>query len=147
GPGLGVTVVNLSISGDPITPLAGNAVDEAVGALVGDGITVVAAAGNDGERRLLPPRTAPQALTIGGIDDKNTADHEERQLWHSNYGETAGGAPKPELVAPSLWVVAPLLPGSDLEREGRTLFARRAKGDASVEARLAELKMVTPHYQ
>ena len=111
------------------------------------GITVVAAAGNDGVRRLLPPGTAPDALTIGGIDDKNTLDHSARELWRSNYGQAAGGAPKPELVAPSLWVVAPILPGTGVATEAMELFARRAAGDSSVEARLAELKMVTPHYQ
>ncbi len=36
------------------------------------GISVVVAAGNDGQRRLLPPATAPMVLTIGGIDDGNT---------------------------------------------------------------------------
>jgi len=147
GPELEVRAVNLSVGGDPVWPLAGNPVDEAVAALVAQGITVVAAAGNDGERRLIPPATAPAALTIGGLDDKNTFDHAEVELWHSNYGETAGGAPKPELVAPSIWVAAPVLPGSSVAQEAAELFARRAEGDASVEQRIAELKLVTPHYQ
>jgi serine protease AprX len=140
-------VVNLSLGGDPVSPLAGNPVDEAVAALVADGVTVVVAAGNDGERRLVPPGTAPAALTIGGLDDKNTLDDVDRALWHSNYGETAGGGLKPELVAPSLWVVAPLMPGTEVGGEAGQLFARRAAGDASVEPRLVELKLVTPHYQ
>jgi serine protease AprX len=147
GPGLGVRIVSLSLGGDAVSPLAGNSVDEAVAALVVRGVTVVVAAGNDGERRLVPPGTAPDALTIGGIDDKNTLDHAARALWRSNYGEAAGGALKPELVAPSLWVVAPILPGTDVESEAGPLFARRVAGDETVEPRLAELKMVTPHYQ
>ncbi len=147
GPGLGVRVVNLSLGGDAVTPLFGNPVDHAVQALVDKGITVVVAAGNDGERRLVPPGTAPFAITVGGLDDRNTLTREERQLWHSNYGETAHGAPKPEVVAPSLWVVAPILSGTDLEREAAALFARRAVDDASAEPRLRELKLVTPHYQ
>jgi serine protease AprX len=147
GPGLGVGVVNVSLGGDPVVPLNPNAVDMAARALVGKGIVVVVAAGNDGERRLVPPGTSPAALTVGGLDDKNTLSHEERQLWHSNYGDSAEGAAKPEIVAPSLWVVAPVLPGTALEREAEGLFARRARGDASAEARLRELRMVTPHYQ
>lgn len=147
GPGLGVKVANLSLGGDPVSPLGGNVVDQAVANLVGKGIIVVVAAGNDGERSLVPPGTAPDALTIGGIDDKNTLDHAARELWRSNYGQTAGGASKPELVAPSLWVVAPILPGTGLAGEAADLFARRAAGDEAVEPRLAELKMVTPHYQ
>ena len=144
---LGLRVVNLSLGGDPVSPLAGNPVDEAVAALVRDGVVVVVAAGNDGRRQLVPPGTAPSALTIGGIDDRNTFDHAELELWHSNYGETVGQVPKPELVAPSLFVVAPVLPGTEVEREAKALFARRAAGDLSVEPRLSELKLVTPHYQ
>jgi serine protease AprX len=147
GPALGVRVVNLSLGGDPVAKGAPNPVDEAVAALVAQGITVVAAAGNDGVRRLVPPGSAPEALTIGGIDDKSTFDHSEREIWHSNYGETSGGAGKPEVVAPSLWVVAPILPGTELESEAARLFERRAAADQSVEGRLVELKMVTPHYQ
>ncbi len=107
---LGVRTVSLSVSGDPVSPLAGNAVDEAVAALVDAGISVVAAAGNDGQRSLLPPATAPLALTIGGIDDKNTFSHDEIALWHSNYGTASNEVPKPDLVAPSIWVAAPVLP-------------------------------------
>jgi serine protease AprX len=147
GPGLGVRVVNLSLGGDAVPLPAGNPVDEAVSALVLRGITVVVAAGNDGERRLVPPGTAPDALTIGGLDDRNTLDHARRALWRSNYGAAAGGAPKPELVAPSLWVVAPILPGTEVESEAGALFARRAAGDPTAEPRLSELKLVTPFYQ
>lgn len=147
GPGLGVRVVNLSLGGDPVAPLHPNPVDMAVQALVDKGIAVVVAAGNDGERRLVPPGTAPAALTVGGLDDRNTLEHAERQLWRSNYGESAHGVSKPEIVAPSLWVVAPILPGTDLAREAAQLFARRAQDDAGVEPRLRELKLVTPRYQ
>lgn len=144
---LGLRLVNLSLGGDPVADLARNPVDLAVAALVRRGVTVVVAAGNDGERRLVPPGTAPHAITVGGLDDRNTLDHDARALWHSNYGETADGLPKPELVAPSQWVVAPLLPGTAVAAEARALFARRAASEAAAEGRLAELKLVTPHYQ
>jgi len=147
GPDLGVKVVNLSLGGEPVSPLRGNAVDEAVEGLVEAGITVVVAAGNDGVRSLVPPGTAPAALTIGGLDDRNTLDHAARALWHSNYGGTDDGAVKPELVAPSLWVVAPVLPGTGLAREASELFARRARGDGGADSRIGDLKLVTPHYQ
>ncbi len=101
-----IRVVSLSVSGDPVWPLSGNAVDEAVATLVEDGINVIAAAGNDGERKLLPPATAPFACTVGGIDDKNTFRDEDLMLWHSNYGSASNGVAKPEFVAPSIWVAA-----------------------------------------
>jgi serine protease AprX len=142
---LGVGVVSLSLGGDPVPYGQDNEVDREVAALVESGIVVIAAAGNDGERRLVPPASAPAAITVGGLDDRNEFGHEAWQLWHSNYGETTGRSPKPELVAPSLHVVAPILPGSMLAAEAPALFARR--GDAAIEAELSARKMVTPHYQ
>jgi serine protease AprX len=143
----GIRVVNLSLGGDPVDPLAGNPVDRAIRRLTDLGVVVVAAAGNSGVRQLIPPATAPDALTIGGIDDRSLLDHTAAMLWHSNYGETAHGAWKPELVAPSIWVAAPVLPGTAVASEMADLFARRRAGDRGVQARLAELKAVTPHYQ
>jgi serine protease AprX len=147
GTELGVRIVSLSVSGDPVSPLVGNAVDEAVMALVEAGISVVAAAGNDGQRHLLPPATAPLALTVGGIDDQNTFSHEEVALWHSNYGAASNEVPKPDLVAPSIWVAAPVLPSTSVAQEAQDLFARREQGDANAQRRIAELKLITPHYQ
>ena len=147
GPALGVRVVNLSVAGEATAALAGNAVDQAVASLTAQNITVVAAAGNDGERRLAPPATAPQALTVGGIDDHNLFEHDAVSLWHSNYGRAVDGALKPELVAPSLWVVAPLLPNTRVAAEAQSLFAHRAQGGAGVETQLAVRKLVTPFYQ
>lgn len=147
GSELGVQIVSLSVSGDPVSPLAGNAVDEAVSALVEAGISVVAAAGNDGQRSLLPPATAPLALTVGGIDDMNTFGHDEVALWHSNYGSASNDVPKPDLVAPSIWVAAPVLPNTAVAREALDLFGRRQQKNAKADRRIADLKLITPHYQ
>ncbi|HVC82182.1 MAG TPA: S8 family serine peptidase [Chloroflexota bacterium] len=145
--GLGVRVVNLSVAGDPTRKLHGNPVDAAVEALTRQGITVVAAVGNDGERRLVPPATAPAALTVGGLNDRNTFDQDQVELWHSNYGETVYGTLKPELVAPSIWLAAPLLPGTAEATEAAALFARRSEGDPEVEEGIHKAKLVTPHYK
>lgn len=147
GPDLGIRIVSLSVSGDAVQSLVGNSVDEAVMALIDVGISVVAAAGNDGRRSLLPPATAPLALTVGGIDDMNTFSHEEVALWHSNYGAASNEAPKPDLVAPSIWVAAPVLPNTSVAREALELFGRRAQKDPRAARRIEELKLVTPHYQ
>ncbi len=144
---MGLRVVNLSLGGDPVEPLAGNPVDAAVAALARAGVSVVVAAGNDGVRRLVPPGTAPEALTVGGLDDQGLWSDDERALWHSNYGAGAHGADKPEVVSPSLRVVAPLLPDSELAREALLRRGRRGRGDGAVEERLRESKLVTPHYQ
>jgi len=146
---LGILVVSLSIGAESNFMPPGNPIDRVVRKLVAAGVTVVAAAGNEAIRRLAPPASAPEALTVGGLDDHSIFSHEEIALWHSNYGVTEDSAPKPELVAPSIWVAAPVLPGSWIEAEAEQLFARRHRGpDAlAAEARIAELKLITPYYQ
>lgn len=146
---LGIRVVSLSIGAEANFMPPGNPIDAAVRDLVTQGITVVAAAGNEAIRRLAPPASAPEALTVGGLDDHGLLSHEEIALWHSNFGVNEDNAAKPELVAPSIWVAAPVLPGSWVEAEAEQLFARRHRGpDAlAIEARIAELKLITPYYQ
>jgi len=138
---LNLRVVNLSVSGDAAP--AGNPVDIAVQKLMEAGVVVVAAAGNDGVRRVVPPASSPSTITAGGLDDQNVLHHELAALWHSNYGE--GG--KPELVAPSLWVVAPLLPGSRQAEEARRLFELRRRGKGEADAEIRDRKLVRPEYQ
>lgn len=140
-----IRLVNMSFGGDPATDMEYNSVDLAVADLVSRNIIVTAAAGNDGRRRLVPPATAPEALTIGGLDDHNTFDHDDIALWHSNYGLAADCASKPELVAPSIWVAAPLLPCTPAAQEAAALFQERGK--PTTEARIGELKLITAHYQ
>lgn len=147
GHDLGVRVVNMSLGGDPVEPLYGNPVDRGISVLVDQGMCVVVAAGNNGERRLVPPATAPSAITIGGIDDKNMFDPAMVELWHSNYGEGAYGIAKPELVAPSIWVVAPILPGSSVAADAERLFSDRQSLDPEREAQIAAYKLITPYYQ
>lgn len=136
-----IRVVSLSVAADPYEKLLGNPIDEWVHALVEQGIVVVAAAGNDGVRRLTPPATAPDALTVGGLDDKNNFDPRDVAIWHSNYGESNRKLPKPELVAPSIWVAAPILPDSELATRAREWFEQHDR------ARIAAQKMITPYYQ
>lgn len=147
GEALGVTVASLSVAGDEVAGAARTGIDRHIDCLVARGVAVVCAAGNDGVRRLVPPATCPAALTVGGIDDANNLDHRDLAIWHSNYGEAADGGSKPELVAPSLWLAAPVLPGTAVAREAAALFAIRRSGDRSVDRRIDELKLISPHYQ
>ena len=110
---LGVKVLNLSVGGDEEQSFRESPVDQLVGDLVRKGVTVVCASGNSGQRRLVPPASAPSAITVGGLDDQNLMDPSAFRIWHSNYGPTVDGVVKPELVAPSIWVAAPILPGTD----------------------------------
>ena len=70
-----------------------------------------------------------------------------RAIWHSNYGESTIGALKPELVAPSIRVVAPILPGTREQRQAEDLFQLGVQGDSTVLAKILEEKLVTRHYK
>jgi serine protease AprX len=84
---------------------------------------------------------------VGGIDDRNSFSHEEIALWHSNYGTASNEVPKPDLVAPSIWVAAPLLLNTSVSKEAQDLFVAREQRDPNANRRIAELKLITPHYQ
>jgi serine protease AprX len=142
---LRLRVVNISVAGDAAGQ--GNPIDSAASALVKRGITVVAAAGNDGVRRLLPPSTCPDVITVGGLDEHGDPGEVQRSVWHSNYGESTIGALKPELVAPSIWVVAPLLPGSAQQHEAEELFRQSEASEVDYEANIESASFVGPHYK
>jgi serine protease AprX len=152
---LNLRIVNLSVGGDPLKKIKGNFVDAAVQALVDTGVVVVAASGNSGRAALIPPATAPAAIVVGGLDTRNSpvcsplAPREEClwRLGHSNWGRSWAGMPKPDLIAPSVWLAAPVLPESTVAIEAQELFERRNGGDVEIEARIAELKLLSPHFQ
>jgi serine protease AprX len=146
GPWAGLRVVSLAVGGDPLSRGEQDGVHAAISALVKSGVTVIAAAGNDGRRGLIPPASSSAAITIGGIDDGNILDHPAPGLWHHSYGRTTAGTPKPELVAPAVWVAAPLLPGTRKAAQAADLFARRAAGQIGTESVIVAQKYLTPHY-
>jgi serine protease AprX len=144
---LAIRVVNLSLGGDPVASLRDNPIDAAIARLAARGIAVTVAAGNEGQRALNPPATAPFALTVGGMDDSSVLDRRGWSIWHSNYGRGLNGAIKPEVVAPSIWVVAPILPGTSIEREAVDLFSKRVYQDSPRAQAILDRKLVTPYYQ
>ena len=93
------------------------AVEEAVSA----GITVVIAAGNDLYEPITPPATALSAITVGGLDDQNVLFQKKWKMYHSSYASFPEGYIKPEVIAPAIWIAAPLLPGSPLYYESQVL--------------------------
>ncbi len=90
---------------------------------ISQGIVVVAAAGNSGAegKHSIPPANSPSVITVGGYDDKNDLDPSTIDLYHSNFGPTADGTVKPEIIAPAMWVAAPILPGTKLYEKAETL--------------------------
>jgi serine protease AprX len=85
---------------------------------------VVVAAGNTGcgeEPRPIPPANSPSVITVGGFDDGNRLGNEAPGLYCSNYGWTIDGIVKPEILAPAIWVAAPILPRTEAYRRAIAL--------------------------
>ena len=173
-----IRVLNISLGGDEDVPCSKSIVDQAAEAAISHGIAVVAAAGNSGSegRHSIPPANSPSVITVGGYTDHNRLNGTELDLYYSNFGVTADGTVKPEIVAPAMWVAAPILPATksyeraealsrlaaavdyellDLARElkeAAELPERIANSDATeirahVETALQQEKIVAAHYQ
>lgn len=118
-----IRVVSISLGGDDDVSYKQNAVDQAAEDAVAAGIVVVVAAGNSGctdHHKTVPPANAPSVITVGGYDDNNEIAGEPA-LYCSSYGVTADGIVKPEVIAPAMWVAAPILPDTDAYRRAEGL--------------------------
>ena len=173
-----IRVLNMSLGGDEDVPCSRSIVDQAAEEAISKGIVVIAAAGNSGAegRHSIPPANSPSVITVGGYTDHNQLSGNELDLYHSNFGTTADGTVKPEIVAPAMWVAAPILPETALYERAQALsrlavavdyelrdLARELKqaaalpepilnGDAAairgfVETALQQEKIVAAHYQ
>jgi serine protease AprX len=123
-----IRVVNMSLGGDEPVSYIKSEIDQLAEKLVGQGITVVAAAGNDENGLIKPPANSPHVITVGGLDDNNRLE-QSHQLYHSTYGITADGLMKPDLVAPAIWIAAPILPGTAEQNEAAILYDLLAAAD------------------
>jgi serine protease AprX len=66
----------------------------------------------------------------------------EIDLYHSNFGTTADGTVKPEIVAPAMWVAAPILPGTRLYERAEALSRLAAAVDYELRDLARELNEV-----
>lgn len=112
-----VKIVNVSVGGDDVSYDPHHPLYAIVRRLVRDGITVVISAGNGGHHALVPPASAPEAITVGGYDDHNSLDLSAWSLFHHNWGNTYDGKQKPDVISSSAWLASPLLPDSPTARE------------------------------
>ena len=108
-------VVNISAGGDFEQAYLRNPLCQMVEEAVSLGLVVVCAVGNAGlapGHPVLPPASAPSAISVGGLDDQNSLDRARRGMYRSSYGPTVDGLQKPEVIAPGIWVAAPILPNT-----------------------------------
>ena len=147
----GIRIVNLSVTDDEEHSFHESEMNEVIQKLTEMGITVVAAVGNDTNAPILPPASLPDVLTVGGLDDQNTLDPFQKTLYHSTSGSTIDGLLKPEIIAPAIWLAAPILPNSEVQKEAKALFDQfqAASGQAKTDflEQIKSKKLLSPHYQ
>src|SRR5438093_5222729 len=89
------------------------------------GVTVVAAAGNDGPAHgtVAMPGADPFVITVGSFADQGTlATNDDRESVFSSRGPTRDGFAKPDVLAPGEHIVSLRVPGTALDRDdGRNL--------------------------
>jgi serine protease AprX len=130
-----IRVVNVSCGGDWEASYLHDPLSRAAEALSRAGVLVCAAVGNLGHKPghpVLPPGSAPSVLTVGGVDDKNRLGFGAHEMYHSSYGPTIDGLQKPEVIAPAIWVAAPILPGTTTSAQAQLLSRLQEAPDAEL---------------
>lgn len=116
----GIKIVNISAGGDFEQSYLHDSLSQVVEDCVTQGIIIVCAVGNAGHlpnHPVFPPASSPSCIAVGGLDDKNSINRAKRGMYRSSYGPTLDGLQKPEVIAPSIWVPAPILPGTPTAQE------------------------------
>ncbi|HEY5908475.1 MAG TPA: S8 family serine peptidase, partial [Vicinamibacteria bacterium] len=137
----GIRIVNVSCGGDYEASYLKDRLSQMADRATAEGLVVCAASGNLGHLKdhpVIPPASAPSVLTVGGVDDKNRLAAAGWDMYHSSYGPTVDGLQKPEVVAPGIWVAAPILPGTPTSAQAILLSRLSAAVDAELRALITE---------
>jgi len=170
-----IRIINLSVSDDWPDSYKDSQVDRAAEEAIAAGIVVVAAVGNESGAAVKPPANSPNVISVGGLNDHNTPDPHDDSMYHSTYGKTVDDFLKPEVIAPAIWIAAPILPDTSDHMESKTLHElyydenlsrekladkiSKTKLDASllstnsvafirkqIKHRVTQAKYISPHY-
>ncbi|HYP27876.1 MAG TPA: S8 family serine peptidase [Blastocatellia bacterium] len=127
-----IRIVNISCGGDYEASYLTDELSQAAEDATRAGLVVVAASGNSGHlpnHPVLPPASAPSVITVGGLDDKNNLEFHDNDIYRSSFGPTIDGLQKPEVIAPGIWVAAPILPGTPTSDQARLLSLLESASD------------------
>ncbi|HSK73600.1 MAG TPA: S8 family serine peptidase [Pyrinomonadaceae bacterium] len=119
-----IKIVNISAGGDYEKSYLNDPLSQTVEECARQGLTVVCAVGNAGHlptHPVFPPASAPSAISVGGLDDQNSINRARYGMYRSSYGPTVDGLQKPEIIAPSIWVPAPILPNTPTAQQAELL--------------------------
>lgn len=141
----GIRIVNISAGGDSEESYLTNALSRTVERCTSAGLIVICAVGNAGHvpgHPVLPPASAPSSIAVGGLDDQNSTDRARRGMYRSSYGPTIDGLQKPEVIAPGIWVAAPILPHTPTAEEAELYSELNATPDVELRPVLEQHKGV-----
>lgn len=141
----GIRIVNISAGGDIEQSYLNSPLCQTIERAVHEGIVVVCAVGNAGMapgHPVLPPACSPSAISVGGLDDQNSLDRARRGMYRSSYGPTIDGLQKPEVIAPGIWVAAPILPHTPTADEAHLYAQLNGAPDEELKSIMAERKGV-----
>jgi serine protease AprX len=115
-----IRVLNLSIGSNPVAPTDFDPIAKAAEFAWKNGITVVCAAGNEGEfgpGGILSPGTSPYVITVGATDTRQTATTDDDAVpYYSSVGPTLWDEyAKPDLVAPGNRLISLRVKGSYID--------------------------------
>lgn len=133
----GIRVVNISAGGDEEASYLHDPLSRTVEECSAAGIVVVCAVGNAGhlpDHPVVPPASAPSAIAVGGLDDNNSLNRARRGMYRSSYGPTIDGLQKPEIIASSIWVPAPILPNTPTAQQADLLQTLDQSDDGELHA-------------
>lgn len=136
-----IRIVNISAGGDFEHPYLHNPLCKLVEEAVASGLIVICAVGNAGlapGHPVLPPASSPSSIAVGGLDDQNSLDRARRGMYRSSFGPTIDGLQKPEVIAPGIWVAAPILPHTPTADEAK-LYAKLDQAPDDELARIITL--------
>jgi len=132
-----IRIVNISAGGDREQSYLDSPLCGMVERAVREGLIVVCAVGNAGMapgHPVLPPANSPAAISVGGLDDQNSLDRARRGMYRSSYGPTIDGLQKPEIIAPGIWVAAPILPATPTADQAQLYSELDAAADDDLRA-------------
>src|SRR5258705_4017491 len=130
-----IRIVNISAGGDFEQSYLNSPLCQVVERAVSEGLIIVCAVGNAGMalgHPVLPPASSPSAISVGGLDDQNSLDRARRGMYRSSYGPTIDGLQKPEIIAPGIWVAAPILPATPTADEAHLCSELDAAADSDL---------------
>ncbi|HVF30002.1 MAG TPA: S8 family serine peptidase [Pyrinomonadaceae bacterium] len=136
-----IRIVNISAGGDFEQSYLDDSLSQTVERCALAGITVVCAVGNAGhlpDHPVFPPASSPSCIAVGGLDDHNSINRARRGMYRSSYGPTVDGLQKPEVIAPSIWVPAPILPNTPTAQQAELLYKLDEAGDADLHGIIRE---------